>query len=143
MTLFLCKCLCSMNKKFGILVVLLAGAIFIWGLVSIAVLIFIKYKGTPISATIIKVDSECDKYNHIEVLFESRYYRVSISRQECRKGVYKVGQHVTLLKHKDFNELVWPESQIQWMPFLLLILLALLYYSYREKLVRSRKTDSG
>lgn len=106
-----------------------------------AVSIFIKYNGTPISATIIKVDIECDKYNHIEVLFESGYYRVSISREDCRRGVYKAGQQVTLLKHKDFNELVWPESKIEWMPFLFLILFALIYYSYREKF--GKRTKNG
>src|SRR5687767_8086519 len=100
-----------MNNKFRVVVFLLAGSLLIWGLYSIVQLIIIKNSGTQIIATVTKVDADCDKYNKIEVVFEAKTYPVSISNSNCRDRIYKIGQKVTLIKHKDYNTLVWPKAQ--------------------------------
>ena len=126
-----------MNKKVGVLIVVLAGIVLAWGVYSIARLITTKNKGSQITATVLNVDTDCDRYNKIEVAYADKTYPVSISRENCRDGVYKVGQTVTLIKYKDDNMLVWPEAQYEWLPFVLLAILALVYYSNKDKFVKS------
>lgn len=118
---------------------LLAVSIIVIGLYSITKTILIKNKGTQIAATVTHVDRNCDRNNKMQVKFESKIYEISISSQECRDRVYKTGQKVTLIKHKDYDELVWPQSQIEWMPFLLVVVLGLAYYSNKEKFSKSQK----
>jgi hypothetical protein len=128
-----------MNKKVGVLIVVLAGILLTWGIFSIIRLIIIKNKGSQITATVLKVDTDCDRYNNIEVAFAGKTYQVSISSTSCRDGVYKVGQTVTLIKYKDNNTLVWPEAQYEWLPFIFLAILALGYYTNKDKFAKSQK----
>jgi hypothetical protein len=128
-----------MNKKVGVLIVILAGILLAWGVYSIARLIIIKNKGSQITATVLKVDTDCDRYNKIEINYGGKAYPLTISRTDCRNGVYKVGQTVTLIKYKDDNTLVWPEAQYEWLPFILLAILALGYYTKKEKFAKSQK----
>ncbi len=128
-----------MNKKVGVLIVVLAGILLVWGIYSIARLIIIKNKGSQITVTVSKVDTDCDRYNYIEVVYEGKTYPISISRANCRDGVYKVGQTVTLIKYKDDNTLVWPEAQVEWLPFILLAILVLGYYTNKDKFAKSQK----
>ncbi len=116
-----------------------AGVLLIWGIISIAQLIFIKYKGSRIAATVLKVDRNCDRYNKIEVDFEDKTYPVNISRADCQNSVYKVGQIVTLIKYKNNNTLVWPEAKYEWLPFILLAILALTYYTNKKKFEKPKK----
>src|SRR5688572_19542319 len=109
-----------MNNKVGVLTVALAGILLAWGIYSIARLILIKNKGSKITATVLKVDRDCDRYNEIQVAYAGKAYPVTISRTDCRDGIYKVGQSVTLIKYKDNDTLVWPEAQYEWLPFILL-----------------------
>jgi hypothetical protein len=127
-----------MNLGFKILS-LLAVLIIITGLYSIARTIIIKQKGTKIAATVTHVDRNCDRYNKIQVKFESKTYEVNISSKECRDRFYNPGQKVTLIKYKDYDELVWPESQIEWMPLLLVVLFGLVYFTNKENFSKSKK----
>ena len=129
-----------MNKKVEVLIVVLAGILLAWGVYSITRLIIIKNKGSQITATVVHVDTDCDRYNIIEVAYAGKTYPVSISSENCRDGVYKVGETVTLIKYKDDNTLVWPEAQYEWLPFILLAILALGYYTNKEKFGKPRKT---
>jgi hypothetical protein len=126
-----------MNKKVGVLIVVLAGILFTWGIYSIIRLIIIKNKGSKIIATVLKVDTDCDRYNNIEVAYAGKIYPVLISRVSCRDGVYKVGQIVTLIKYKDDNTLVWPEAKYEWLP--LSAILTLGYYTNKDKFAKSQK----
>lgn len=128
-----------MNKKVEVLIVVLAGILLAWGVYSITRLIIIKNKGSQITATVLKVDTDCDRYNNIEVAYAGKTYPLSISRASCRDGVYKVGQTVTLIKYKDYNTLVWPEAQYEWLPFVLLSILALAYYTNKDKFAKAQK----
>lgn len=132
-----------MNNKFGIFIIVLAGAILVWGLYSMVLLIIIKNKGTQIIATIRKVDTECDRYNGIEVIFSGRIYSVTISRANCQDRVYKVGQKVALIKYKNYDQLVWPEAKFEWLPFLFLGLLTLGYYTNKGKFGKRKKRPSN
>ena len=129
-----------MNKKLEILIVFLAATIFVWGLYSIFRLIIIKNKGSQITAIVQAVDTNCDRYNKIEVAFDGETYPVSISKTDCRDGVYKVGQRVTLIKYKDDDTLVWPEAKYEWLPFIILVLLALAYYTNKDKFAKHNKS---
>ena len=122
-----------MNKKYLLILLLLAGTITVWGLFSIFKTIVIKRKGTQIKAIVTRVVTNCDKYNKIEVVYQAKTYEVNIARNDCRDGIYKTGQIVTLLKYKDYDQLVWPESQIEWLPVLFIALIILIYYSNKEK----------
>lgn len=128
-----------MNKKVGVLIMVLAGILLAWGVYSIARLIIIKNKGSQITATVLKVDTDCDRYNKIEVIHGGKTYPVTISRTDCRDGVYKVGQTVTLLKYKDDNTLVWPGAPYEWLPLLFLAILALAYYTNKDKFAKSKQ----
>jgi hypothetical protein len=94
---------------------------------------------------VLKVDTDCDKYNKIEVSFEKKVYLVTISRSDCQNKVYKVGQIVTLIKYKDNDTLVWPEAQVEWLPIVILAAFALAYYTNKEKFQKTQNTklDTG
>ena len=77
-----------MKNKVGVLIVLVAGVLLIWVIFSIAQLIFIKNKGAHTKATVLKVDTDCDRYNRIEVAFENKIYSVNISRSDCQNRAY-------------------------------------------------------
>ena len=128
-----------MNKKVGILIIILAGALLVWGVVSIAHLIIIKRNGSEITARVLKAETDCDRYNEIEVIYAGKTYHVTISRTDCRNEVYKVGQNVTLIKHKDNDTLVWPQAKYEWLPFLLLTLVALAYLANKDKFGNTKK----
>jgi hypothetical protein len=128
-----------MNKKVRALIVALAGILLAWGIYSIARLIIIKNKGSQISATVLKVDRDCDRYNEIEVAYGGKAYSITISRIDCHNRVYKVGQSVILIKDKENDTLVWPEAQYEWLPFILLAILALAYYTNKDKFAKSKK----
>jgi regulator of sigma D len=117
----------------------LVGVFLLWGFYSIYQLIVIKTKGSQVIAQILKVDTNCDKYNKIVVNYGDKVYEVAISRTDCREGVYKVGQNVTLIKFKDYDTLVWPSAQYEWLPFLFLFLLALVYYTNKDKFIKSKQ----
>ena len=130
-----------MNKKSVVLIILLVlvGALLVWGFYSMVRLIIIQYKGSPIAATVLRVDTDCDKYNHIDVVFENKTYSVTISRNDCHNKVYKIGQSVSLLKYKDDDTLVWPQAQYQWLPFMLIAVLALAFYTNKDKFGKHNK----
>jgi|694.fasta_scaffold30388_6 hypothetical protein len=118
--------------KYGI--VLIATVLLImWGFFSIGKIIFIKYTGEKIEAIVSKIPSSCDKYNHINVLFNGEDYEVSISRTDCQEGFYKIGQKVTLIKNKKYKELVWPESQPELLPILIIAVFVLAYISMKGR----------
>lgn len=118
--------------KYGI--VLIAFILLVmWGVSSIGKTIFIKYTGEKIEAIVSKIPSSCDRYNHISVLFNGEDYEVSISRTDCRESFYKIGQKVTLLKNKKYKELVWPESQPELLPILIIALFVLAYISMKGR----------
>lgn len=122
-----------MNKKVSVFFVFLAVVVLAWVVYSSARLIIIKNKGSQITATVLKVDTDCDRYNEIEVDYAGKTYAVTISRTNCRESVYKVGQSVTLIKYRDYDTLVWPEAQYEWLPLVLIVLLALVYYTNKDK----------
>jgi hypothetical protein len=126
------------NKKTGVIIIFLVAALLVWGIVSIAQLIFIKNKGSQIKAIVLKVSMDCDRYNKIEVAFENKVYSVNISRIDCLKRAYRAGQSVTLIKYKDNNTLVWPIAKYEWLPFVLLAILALAFYTNKDKLLKLR-----
>lgn len=97
------------------------------GFISIGKTIFIKYTGIKIVATVTQIPSTCDRYNYVKVLFNNTEYEVNISSTDCREGVYKVGQKVELLKNERYKELVWPESQIELVPLLIVAVFILAY----------------
>lgn len=88
----------------------LAGILLIWGVYSIARLIVIKYIGSQITATVLKMNTDCDRYNEIKVINRGKIYPVTISRTACRDAIYKVGQTVTLIEYRNDNTLVWPDA---------------------------------
>jgi hypothetical protein len=120
-------------------ILVLVGVVLLWGFFSIYQLIVIKTKGSQVIAQILKVDTDCDKYNNIVVNYGDKVYEVAISSTDCREGVYKVGQNVTLIKYKDYDTLVWPSAQYEWLPFLILFLLALVYYTNKDKFIKSKQ----
>jgi hypothetical protein len=128
-----------MSKKVRVFIVVLVGILLAWGFYSIARLIIIKNKGSQIAATVLKVDTDCDRYNKIEVDYGGKSYSVTISRTDCRDGVYKVGQAVILIKYKDDNTLVWPEAHYEWLPFLFLGILTLAYFTNKIKFGKSKQ----
>ncbi|MGQ0740438.1 MAG: hypothetical protein ACT4OJ_15420, partial [Bacteroidota bacterium] len=83
--------------------------------------IITKYKGIKVSALILNTSQSCDRYKYNTVLCESDEFEVSISRSDCRKSIYRTGQRVELLYHDGFKNLVWPESQPEVVPVILLI----------------------
>jgi hypothetical protein len=127
-----------MNKKVRVLIVVFASIVLAWGIYSIARLIIIKNKGSQITTTVLKVDTDCDRYNNIEVAYGGKVYSVTIGRTDCQEGVYKVGQSVILIKYKDDDTLVWPEAQYEWLPFILIAVFALAYYTNKDKFAKSK-----
>ena len=112
--------------KFWILFVVFI-LLLVWGFKTIGTTIYIKYTGEKIVATVSKTPTSCDRYNYINVLFDGIEYEVSISRSDCIDRVYKVGQKVSLLKSKKYQELVWPESKPELLPLLIIVILFLSY----------------
>ncbi len=118
--------------KYSVLAVVTI-AITILGLFSVISKVIIKYAGKKVVATVAEVPSTCDKYNQIKVLLDNTAYEVSISRTDCREGLYKVGQKVELLKHEGYKELIWPESQPELVPLLVIAVFILAYISVKGK----------
>lgn len=85
------------------------------------------------------MDTDCDRYNEIEVAYAGKTYTLSISWASCRERVYKVGQTVTLIRYKEDNTLVWPEAQYEWLLFIFLAILFLGYYTNKNKFAKSQK----
>ena len=117
----------------------LAAILLACSVYSIARLIIIKNKGSQITATVLKVDTDCDRYNKIDVAYGGKAYPVTISRSDCHNGVYKVGQSVTLIKYQDDDTLVWPEAQYELLPFIFIALLVLSYYTNKDKFAKAKK----
>lgn len=121
-------------KKVKYWIVIIAFVLLImWGGASIGKTIFIKYTGEKIEAIVRRIPSSCDRYNHINVLFNNEDYEVSISRTECREGFYKIGQKIIFLRNKKYKELVWPESHPELLPILIITVFVLAYISMRGR----------
>jgi hypothetical protein len=120
------------QKVLGILI--LAGCIVIifWGLKSLVELAIIKYGGQKVSATIVEVPSSCDRYNFIKVVFTGTTHEVNISKTNCRNGLYKVGQQVTLLKHRGYDDLIWPGSYPELVIVLIIAVLIFAYFNVKK-----------
>lgn len=126
------------HQKLGVYILYaLAGALLILGMLSIAKTIYIKFTGQKVVATVCKVPTSCDSYNSISVEIANEIYEVSISMSDCQDKVYKVGQQVDLVKNDHFKELVWPESQIEYMPILFILLAIIGYFSIKSKIRRA------
>lgn len=121
------------KKNVSVIIILVSAIILVWGFWSMGESIIIRYAGRKVVAVVMNVPSECDKYNKIKVLQDGVVYNVSISRSECKRGVYKIGQKVELIKHNKYHELVWPESRPELVVLLILGVLALGYYTNRTK----------
>ena len=119
-------------KSKGIIIVFLCLVILGWGFYSIGKTIIIKYGGSNVDAIISQIPTECDKYNGIKVLVDETEFTVSISKKECREGVYKIGQKVVLLKHKKYDELIWPNSNPEFAILLIIGILLLGYFTTRK-----------
>ena len=118
--------------KYGLLIAL-GIAILVWGLSSIIGKVIVRYAGKKVVTVITEVPSECDRYNHIKVLIDSTTYEVSISKANCRDGVYKVGQRIELLRHKNYKELVWPGSHPELVIILIVLVLIYGYFTIRKR----------
>jgi hypothetical protein len=114
-------------KTQNLMVLVACLALLIWGFISIGKTVLIRYTGVKVIAVVTKVPTECDKYNNINVLLNTDEYQVNISKTDCRQGVYKIGQNVTLIKHKKYNELVWPDSRPE---LTILIIIGVLIFGY-------------
>lgn len=122
----------KMNTRLTILIIAI-GCLALWGLSAIIQLIIVKNYGAEITAQIVRVDDDCDRYNSIDVLHDGKTYTVSISRDDCRNKVYNEGQMVKLIKYKENDNLLWPESQVNWLPLLYLAIVFLFYISNKDK----------
>jgi len=118
--------------KYGVLIVV-AITVIVLGFSSVLSAIIIKYTGKKVIAVVTEIPSTCDRYNQIKVLLDNIEYEVNISRPDCREGVYKVGQKVELLKNVRFKELVWPESQPESVPLLIIAVFILGYISMKDR----------
>jgi hypothetical protein len=116
----------------GIAVVVACLAILVWGLSAMIEMVIVRYWGQKTTAVVTAVPTECDRYNHITVLLDNTAYEVSISRDNCREGIYKVGQEVDLLKHENYEELIWPESQPEIVIILIIAVLILGLYTAQK-----------
>ena len=119
-----------MNKRIGIVIRTLVLIVICWGLYSVFSLIFIRYQGKQIEATVVGVDIDCDRYNSIQVLYSGQQYAISISREDCQNHIYHAGQKVRLLKIDTRNELVWPESQPVWALICILIVIGISAWTF-------------
>jgi hypothetical protein len=115
----------AMNKRVYWLLTLAAITIIVLGLLSVANKVIVRYAGKKVVTVVTEVPSECDKYNYIKVLLDSTEYEVSISRTNCRDGVYKVGQRVELLKHKNYEQLEWPGSHPE---LVIILMISILFF---------------
>lgn len=120
------------KAKYGVLIVV-AIAVIVLGFSSVINTIIIKYTGKKVVASVTEIPSTCDRYNHIKVLLDNKEYEVNISRTDCREGVYKVGQQVEILKNERYKELVWPESQPELVPLLIIAVFILAYISMKNR----------
>jgi hypothetical protein len=111
-------------------------AILIWGFSSLFGKVIVRYAGEKVIAIITEVPSRCDRYNHIEVLLDGTEYEISISKDNCRKGIYKLGQRVELLKYKNYKELVWPSSHPELAIIAIIIVLFFGFFSIRKKYLK-------
>ena len=118
--------------KYGVLIVV-AITVIVLGFFSVLSAIIIKYTGKKVIAVVTEIPSTCDRYNHIKVLLHNTEYEVNISRADCREGVYKVGQKVKLLKNERYEQLVWPESQPEFVPLLIIAVFILGYISMKDR----------
>ncbi len=84
--------------------------VFVIGISSMINKIIVRYFGVEIIAEVIKVPESCSKNNSIRVILYNEEFNVPISRDNCIKKHYRVGDYVKLLRHKDFNNLEWPQS---------------------------------
>ena len=57
------------------------------------------------------------------------------------KRTYKVGQSIKLIKHKDNDEIIWPESNFVWLPFIFLALVGLMWYTNKDKFTKQSKPE--
>lgn len=122
-----------MRKRLnGIIIIGACLAILTWSFISMGHLVEIRYLGKEVKAIVVDVPIECDRYNHIKVMLAGKEHEVTISRTDCRKGVYKNGQEVTLLKYKNYDDLVWPGSRPEWTIVLIIGLLILVYLTNRK-----------
>jgi len=118
--------------KYGALIVVTIAVIAL-GFYSIISTIIIKYTGKKVVASVTEIPSTCDRYNHIKVLLDNTEYEVNISRTDCRERVYKIGQQVELLKNERYKELVWPESQPELIPLLIIAVFILAFISMKGR----------
>lgn len=117
-----------MSKKIkGITIVIVCIVILIWGLYSTIGMVIVRYWGEKKTALVTAVPTLCDRYNRITILLDGAEQEVAIGRDDCKKGKYKVGQKVELVKHKKFDEPVWPNSHPE---LAIIIIMSVLIFAY-------------
>lgn len=116
---------------YAVLLVLLVS-----GFYSVGKKIIIKYTGEKTHAKVTQIPKSCDRYNHIMVEVKGVSYEVSISKFDCKRSIYKIGQNVVLLKSKRYSELVWPDSNPEAVPLIIICVIILAIYSLKTSTKR-------
>jgi hypothetical protein len=127
------------NKYLGIFIVLSCSVLFVCGFSIMIGSVIVKYYGDRVTAIVTEVPPECDRYNSVKVLLNNKEQEVSISRPDCQEKKYKIGQQVELIKHKNFDEPVWPESQPAIPLVGILALLIIIVYTNYNKYSKVKK----
>jgi len=111
----------------GIAIFIASIAILIWGLNAMIGMVIVRYWGEKTTAVVTAVPNECDRYNRIKILLGEAEQEITISRNDCKEGKYRVGQQVELIKHKNFDEPVWPGSHPE---LAIIIVIGILIFAY-------------
>jgi len=124
-----------MKKKnlFGIIVIGACVALVALAIYGMVTWIITQREGKEVRVTIIAVPDRCDRSNPIKVALNGEVHEVKISRADCRNGVYKVGQQITLMQHPGYKELVWPDSRPDIVILCIVGLCLLIFYQYRTQ----------
>lgn len=130
------------TKKYWITAAILFFSLLILGFYMMFDLVIIKYGGSQVDAVVSKVPSNCDKYNQISVIISNVEYEINISRTECTNSVYKVGQHVQVIKHNNYKDLVWPGSHPELTMILCVLVLMYVFYNGKKRsMINERKEN--
>ncbi len=120
-----------MKNKFGWKVKLFLGVVLVFFIAAFCVGlvdIFIRYKGDIKMAEVSKTYMCNRKKGAIKVRLDAEEYRLGITRSECRKGKYQLGQQVAVLKHPYLNRIVWPDSRPEFGFGLLLLFFTVVFF---------------
>lgn len=121
-----------------ILLLAVVLAVILWVVYSSVMGLMIKYDGEKVTALITRVPNECHKTNTITVMIENKLFNMQIRKEECREGIYSVGETVEVLKHKYFDELAWPNSNPELRFMLAVFMVAAAYLVRRQFLITSQ-----